>query len=125
MKAVDITLLFQAINFFLVYCILSRYVFYPAMHILKKQESAAKSVYVAISKAQEQKDEAHYKKQEQWATIKKSLHALIPNFAKKFSKANVLQEQGYEKQQEVADISVQQKENMKKIMAKQLVDIES
>lgn len=125
MKAVDITLLFQALNFFLVYCILSRYVFYPVMHILKKQESSAKSVYVAISKAQEQKDKAFYAKQEQWVTIKKSLHALIPNFAKKFSKANILDEQGYKKQQEEADISVQQKENMKKTIAKQLVDIES
>lgn len=78
MKAVDITLLFQAINFFIAYWILRSYVFYPAMKILNKEKSEEDLLKSSISKLRLENEKAVDHKLTLWSKIKLSLRKSAP-----------------------------------------------
>lgn len=80
MKAVDITLLFQATHFFIAYFVLKKFVFAPSLHILQQQEDQEKKMKQYIHDAVVVNNQAQEKKSDRWVVIKSSLFKLIPSF---------------------------------------------
>ncbi len=78
MKAVDITLIIQACNFFIAYYFLRTYIFSPAAHILQEQEDHDHQLQRAIDGALKKKDTARYQMKQRILQIKKLLLDRIP-----------------------------------------------
>ncbi len=123
MKAIDITLLFQACNFFIVYFVLRQFVFVPAMKIIVKKDTEEQSLRNAIDKALNQKQQAENQKSSKWLSIKKSLHALIPHLSSKLFKVHFADAYKQQKKEDSGTLSDQKKQKMKKVICNTLMDV--
>lgn len=78
MKAVDVTLIIQACNFFIAYYFLRMYVFSPAAHILQEQEKCDHQLQKEIDGALKKRDTVSYQMKQRILQIKKLLLERIP-----------------------------------------------
>lgn len=125
MKAVDITLIIQAINFFIAYWFLKTYVFYPAMKIITKEESQEKDLRKAIDVARSEKEQIELTKKSRWDQIKESLHRLIPSMVVKlFSRPSSIDQKQILSKDSVK-FSKQQREKIKKVLTDSLLDVKT
>lgn len=81
MNAPNITLIFQALHFFIAYLVLRRFVFAPALQILQKQESEKLLLQKEIQETADQKNKISQDIQSRWASMKTSLYTLIPSLS--------------------------------------------
>ena len=76
---INITLVFQAIQFFIAYYFLYNFMFVPAYAILLKEEAFEKKLYDNVDQSRLEKEQLQEKSNNRWAFLKKKLFENCPD----------------------------------------------
>jgi hypothetical protein len=121
MKLPDITLIFQMIHFLIAYMILKRFVFTPSLMILEANEARNQRYNQRIHEARMQFNGFVEQQHQRWHFIRQSLMEMSPvvGIKKCFTGFKVSSPVEVEK----TKLTVQEQENLKKVLHKKLLDL--